>query len=100
MSKRPPVDLSALTALVADEAVPMREATQRTPKEETTGRGVSQKPVLAKAVKTPDLKPLNFKVPPAFHRRYHTCAFNADLKLNELLFAALDAWEEKHARPN
>ena len=35
-------------------------------------------------------------VPPDFRKRFRQRAVTADLKLNELLFAALDAWEEKH----
>ncbi len=46
--------------------------------------------------KTENLQALAFKVPPAFRKRFRQRAANADLKLNELLFAALDAWEEKH----
>lgn len=40
--------------------------------------------------------PLNFKVDPGFRRRFRQRAAEADLKLNELLREALDAWEEKH----
>lgn len=40
--------------------------------------------------------PLNFKVDAAFRRRFRQRAAEADLKLNELLRQALDAWEEKH----
>lgn len=40
--------------------------------------------------------PLNFKVDPEFRRRFRQRAAEADLKLNELLRQALDAWEEKY----
>ena len=40
--------------------------------------------------------PLNFKVDAAFRRRFRQRAAEADLKLNQLLRQALDAWEEKH----
>jgi len=46
-------------------------------------------------VKTANLEALAFKVPPEFRKRFRQRAVEADLKLNELLFAALDAWEEK-----
>jgi len=46
-------------------------------------------------VKTENLEALAFKVSPAFRKRFRQRAVNADLKLNELLFEALDAWEEK-----
>lgn len=91
-SKRPTVDLLAITA---EAAAPMPGASQRTaapapipalPKELTD----------AAQVRTPELMPLSFKVPPSFGRRFKICAAKADLKHNELLFAALDAWEEKH----
>ncbi|MDD3581335.1 MAG: hypothetical protein PHW74_09970 [Desulfobacca sp.] len=40
--------------------------------------------------------PLNFKVDQEFRRRFRQRAAENDLKLNELLRQALDAWEEKH----
>jgi hypothetical protein len=42
---------------------------------------------------TANLENLNFKVPKSFRKRFRDCAYRADLKHNELLFAALDAWE-------
>lgn len=42
---------------------------------------------------TADLEPLNFKVSPEFRKRFRTVALENDLKLNGLLFAALDAFE-------
>ena len=47
------------------------------------------------ATKTANLQALAFKVSPAFRKRFRQRAADADLKLNELLFEALDAWEEK-----
>jgi hypothetical protein len=47
------------------------------------------------AGKTANLEALAFKVPPEFRRRFKRRAADADLKLNELLFAAFEAWEEK-----
>jgi len=44
----------------------------------------------------PASAPLNFKVDRDFRRRFRRRAAEADLKLNELLRQALDAWEEKH----
>jgi len=43
----------------------------------------------------PVAAPLNFKVDPDFRRRFRQRAAEADLKLNELLREALDAWEER-----
>jgi hypothetical protein len=45
--------------------------------------------------KTANLQGLAFKVSPAFRKRFRQRAADADMKLNELLFEALDAWEEK-----
>lgn len=82
MSKRPLVDLKALTT---EQAASMPEAAQRT-----------APPSPVESVKTANLEALAFKVPPDFRKRFRQRAVMADLKLNELLFAALDAWEEKH----
>lgn len=83
-AKRPPIDLMALTS---ERAVPMQEAVQRTvatKKEDAQPTQVS-----------PNLEALAFKVPPAFRRRFRHRAATADLKLNELLFEALGAWERE-----
>ena len=48
------------------------------------------------ATKTANLQALAFKVSAGFRKRFRQRAADADLKLNELLFEALDAWEEKH----
>ena len=97
MSKRPSIDLMSLTA---EQAAPMAEATQRTPME-TIKPKPDPKPrpeaaARSKAVKTENLEALAFKVSPVFRKRFRQRAVAADLKLNELLFEALDAWEEKH----
>lgn len=84
MAKRPTVDLMALTA---EQATPMPEAIQRTPPLQATAPDTGGR--------TASLEALAFKVPPDFRRRFKQRAVTADLKLNELLFAALDAWEEK-----
>lgn len=103
MSKRPLVDLAALTS---DAAAPMPEAAQRAaPRLVKTEAPPSPAPPPvtrpAKADAAPERTPtanlqgLAFKVSPAFRKRFKKRAVEADLKLNELLFAALDAWEEK-----
>ena len=90
MSKRPAIDLSALTS---QAAAPMAEAAQRTPR--TAPPAPVPPQATAEKTKTANLQPLAFKVPPAFRRRFRQGAADADLKLNELLFEAFDAWEEK-----
>jgi len=91
MSKRPTVDLIALTT---DIAAPMPEAAQRMPV--ATHQTPSPKSgSREQTVKTENLEALAFKVSPAFRKRFRQRAVAADLKQNELLFEALDAWEEK-----
>lgn len=90
MSKRPAIDLSALTS---QAAAPMAEAAQRTPR--TPPPAPEPPRAMAEKTKTANLQPLAFKVPPAFRRRFRQGAADADLKLNELLFEAFEAWEEK-----
>jgi hypothetical protein len=98
MSKRPPVDLMALTA---EQATPMPEAVQRTqpvkPVVATIKKERATKPsnTVIEHVGTANLEALAFKVSPEFRKRFKTRAVNADLKLNELLFEALDAWEKQ-----
>ena len=97
MSKRPPIDLMSLTS---EQASPMAEATQRTPAEVVKPKLQPKSRLEAsprpEAVKTENLEALAFKVSPVFRKRFRQRAVAADLKLNELLFEALDAWEEKH----
>jgi hypothetical protein len=92
MSKRPTVDLMALTA---EQAAPMPEAVQRVTKAAPTPRPLPEAITRQLKVKTENLQALAFKVPPAFRKRFKQRAVTADLKLNELLFEALAAWEEK-----
>lgn len=82
MSKRPPIDLMALTA---EQASPMVEAVQRTAQ--------PAKPAPQAPVGTANVIPLNFKVSAEFRKRFCLRALEADLFLNELLVEALDAWE-------
>jgi hypothetical protein len=91
MARRPAIDLASLTA---EAARPMADATQRTAHVVPMAAPASP---AAKAPATPGatIQALAFKVPPAFRRRFRQRAADADLKLNELLFEALDAWEEK-----
>jgi hypothetical protein len=98
--QRPIVDLASLTS---EAAVPMPEATPRmasvpplTPDPVTTPPVPVHVDQQTQHTRTADLEAISFKVPPAFRKRFKQRAVNADLKLNELLFAALDAWEEKH----
>ncbi|MGE0278638.1 MAG: hypothetical protein AB7R40_24840 [Nitrospiraceae bacterium] len=97
MSKRPAIDLSELTS---EAAAPMPEASQRMPRIVSSPPppppAAAPAPVAEPArTRTENLEALAFKVSPAFRKRFKARALEADLKLNELLFEALDAWEEK-----
>ena len=70
--------------------MPMTEAAQRIARPAAALKTV---PVVAPPTKTANLQALAFKVSPAFRKRFRQRAADADLKLNELLFEALDAWE-------
>lgn len=92
MSKRPPLDLMSLTS---EEATPMPEASQRAAEPVRPEKPLPKSLTRLAKVKTENLEPLAFKVPPAFRKRYKQRALTADLKLNEFLFALLDMWDEK-----
>lgn len=101
-AKRPAVDLMALTS---DTATAMPEAVQRSATQpaapapaKPVAKPATSKPAakLEPVVTTANLQALAFKVPPGFRKRFRERAAGADLKLNELLFAAFEAWEEKH----
>ena len=105
MSKRPAFNLADLTS---DAAAPMPEAAQRhaeparpvpvavvaePPSPAPAPAPTRSRPRAVEETKTANLQGLAFKVPATFRRRFRQRAANADLKLNELLFEALDAWE-------
>jgi hypothetical protein len=87
-------------SLTAEHAAPMAEATQRTAP--LIAPKIKLQPIAIDhaETRTENLEALAFKVPPSFRRRFRQCAVEADLKLNELLFEALAAWEEKKQRKN
>ena len=77
-------DLSASLVAVKGAAAPATDAIVRQPE---------PAPVSGPSANAP----LNFKVDPEFRRRFRQRAAESDLKLNELLRQAFEAWEEKHA---
>ena len=89
MTKRPAVDLAALTS---EAAAPMTEASQRVARPVAVSVPT---PEVEAPTRTANLQALAFKVSPGFRKRFRQRAADADMKLNELLFEALDAWEEK-----
>jgi hypothetical protein len=82
-------------ALTSEHAAPMPEAVQRISQPARPEKPLPESVTRQLEVRTRDLEPLAFKMPPAFCKRYKQNALNANLKLNELLVEALDAWEEK-----
>ncbi len=82
MSSKKAADLSSSLVAVKGKAGPSTDA---------TGRKPESSPALSPAVSAP----LNFKVDAEFRRRFRQRAAEADLKLNELLREALEAWEQK-----
>lgn len=84
MGKRT-ADLSSLLVAVKGNATVPPDAAGRQMKVEA-----HEEPVTAAAN-----APLNFKVDPDFRRRFRQRAAESDLKLNQLLREALDAWEER-----
>jgi hypothetical protein len=95
MPKRPAIDLAALTS---ETAAPMNEAVQRAPRPAIVPPAPPPVPPGEAPTRTANLEALAFKVPPAFRKRFRQRAVEADLKLNELLFEALEAWEEKRGQ--
>ncbi|MFA5112411.1 MAG: hypothetical protein WC443_13450 [Desulfobaccales bacterium] len=81
MAKKPADLSSSLVAVKGKAAAPL----------DATGRSEEAAPPASTRS-----APLNFKVDAEFRRRFRQRAAEADLKLNELLRQALDAWEEKY----
>jgi hypothetical protein len=81
MPSKKPADLSPSLVAVKGQASPSADAMGRQSGSSPASSGGSA--------------PLNFKVPAEFRRRFRQRAAEADLKLNQLLREALDAWEQK-----
>jgi hypothetical protein len=80
MPSKKPADLSPSLVAVKGQASPSAAAGGRPE---------------ASPARSPASAPLNFKVDAEFRRRFRRRAAEADLKLNELLREALDAWEQQ-----
>jgi len=94
-TKRPAVDLMSLTS---EQAMPMVEAVQRSAPADSAGLAARPRAGKGRAsrgehVPSANLEALAFKVPPSFRKRFRSRAAETDMKLNELLFAAFEAWE-------
>lgn len=84
MSKKPVGDLSPGLVAIKGQATVVDSEVSPSPRDSKDSGG------------TKSSAPLNFKVDAEFRRRFRQCAAEADLKLNELLREALDAWEQVH----
>ncbi|PIF25181.1 hypothetical protein CLU88_4556 [Acidovorax sp. 56] len=82
-TKKPAADLSALVA-TKGTAAPTKDMTTR-----------SSTPAADEAKGGTSGEPLNFRVPAEFRRRFKTYAAQHDMKLNELLYKAFDAYVKK-----
>lgn len=81
--------MSKKAAVLSSSLVAVKGQAAASP--DATGRQHDPVPPPASAGNTP----LNFRVSADFRRRFRQRAAAADLKLNQLLREALDAWEEK-----
>jgi hypothetical protein len=86
MPAKKTADLSSSLVAIKGSAVPSADSTGRQPEFQHAQ---------AAATEALNLATLNFKVAPEFRHRFRKRAAEADLKLNELLREALEAWEEK-----
>ena len=84
-------------SLTSEQATPMAEAVQRSAPASSAGQSAKPRAGQASAnrehVPSANLEALAFKVPPSFRKRFRSRAAETDMKLNELLFAAFEAWE-------
>ncbi len=100
---RKPAPLAAGVLLKKGEAAPMSGSQGRDGP--SAHDHVAPLPVPVAAVleasartRTADLEPLGFKVPPQFNQEFRRFAFENGYKLNELLFAAFDAFKKVRIR--
>jgi len=97
---RKPAPLAAGVLLKKGEAAPM-SGSQGRDGPSVGGDHWGPLPAAAEAparTRTADLEPLGFKVPPQFNQEFRRFAFENGYKLNELLFAAFDAFKKARIR--
>jgi hypothetical protein len=95
---RKPAPLAAGVLLKKGQAAPMARSPGR---DDPSVVSVDPAPTVAEApsrTRTADLEPLGFKVPPEFNQEFRRFAFENGYKLNELLFAAFDAFKKSRIR--
>jgi len=98
---RKPSPLAAGVLLKKGEAAPLPDSQGRDGPSLGVAHVVSL-PVSGDApppkTRTAELEPLGFKVPPQFNQEFRRFAFENGYKLNELLFAAFDAFKKSRIR--
>ena len=82
--KKPQTDLSSLVA-TKGAAAPTNDMPTRTTEPTATSSASDEGPG----------QPLNFRVPGEFRRRFKTYAAQHDMKLNELLYKAFEAYASR-----
>ncbi|MBV8209017.1 MAG: hypothetical protein JO133_03040 [Burkholderiaceae bacterium] len=95
---RKPAPLAAGVLLKKGQAVPMAGSHSR---DEAAAVHPHPTPTADEArakTRTADLEPLGFKVSPEFNHDFRRFAFENGYKLNELLFAAFDAFKKSRIR--
>ena len=96
---RKPAPLAAGVLLKKGEAVPMADSQGRDgPSVTAENRPPLPAGEASARTRTADLEPLGFKVPPQFNQEFRRFAFENGYKLNELLFAAFDAFKKARIR--
>ena len=102
--KQKTADLSAGLLAVKGTASPARGVEPRslepdpTPEPAPPPEAVAPAPARAAAEGDRNDAPLNFRVSPAFRREFKTFAAQNDLKLNELLRRAFDAYKRQEGK--
>ena len=97
---RKPSPLAAGVLLKKGEAAPLSGSQGRDGPSVATANLVPFLAASETPAKTPtaELEPLGFKVPPQFNQEFRRFAFENGYKLNELLFAAFDAFKKSRIR--
>ena len=95
---RKPAPLAAGVLLKKGEAAPLAGSHGRDASAVMVATAPLPAPTESPRTRTADLEPLGFKVPPEFNQEFRRFAFENGYKLNELLFAAFDAFKKSRIR--
>jgi hypothetical protein len=95
---RKPAPLAVGVLLKKGHAAPMAGSHSRDEAQVVSAHPAPTGPESGARTRTADLEPLGFKVPPQFNQEFRRFAFENGYKLNELLFAAFDAFKKSRIR--